>query len=278
MHRSPADPNAAAARWSAAKSTSASGRMIAWFLAPPSAWTRLPLAVPRSWMYLAIGVEPTNDTAATSGESRIVSTATLSPWTTLKTPSGRPGLLPQLGEPHRRRGVALAGLEHEGVAAGDRDREHPHRDHRREVERGDPRDHAERLAERVGVHTGGHLVGEVALEQGRDPAGELDHLEAALHLAERVGQHLAVLVGDQLGDLLGVPVDQLAEGEQDLGPLATATSATTPRRRPWRPRWRPRRRPCEPSSTSACCAPVAGLKTAAVRSLLPEVALPAIQC
>ena len=50
MQRSPAEPKAAAARWSAAKSTSASGRMIAWFLAPPRAWTRFPLAVPRSWM------------------------------------------------------------------------------------------------------------------------------------------------------------------------------------------------------------------------------------
>ena len=90
MQRSPAEPNAAAARWSAAKSMSASGRMIAWFLAPPRACTRLPFAVPRSWMYFAIGVEPTNETAATSGESRIVSTATLSPCTTLKTPSGRP--------------------------------------------------------------------------------------------------------------------------------------------------------------------------------------------
>src|SRR3954462_11456886 len=41
-------------------------------------------------MYLAIGVEPTKDTAATLGESRIASTATLSPCTTLNTPSGRP--------------------------------------------------------------------------------------------------------------------------------------------------------------------------------------------
>ena len=32
------------------------------------------------------------------------------------------------------------------------------------------------------------------------------------------------------------------------------------------------------SSTSACCAPVAGLYTGAVRSDVPEVALPAIQC
>ena len=38
----------------------------------------------------AIGVEPTNETAAMSGWSSIASTATLSPWTTLNTPSGSP--------------------------------------------------------------------------------------------------------------------------------------------------------------------------------------------
>src|SRR5919204_6809811 len=41
-------------------------------------------------MYFAIGVEPTKETAATSGCSSTASTATLSPWTTLKTPSGTP--------------------------------------------------------------------------------------------------------------------------------------------------------------------------------------------
>src|SRR5919109_3369973 len=44
-------------------------------------------------MYLAIGVEPTKLTAATSGCSSRRSTATLSPWTTLKTPSGTPASL-----------------------------------------------------------------------------------------------------------------------------------------------------------------------------------------
>src|ERR1700750_352046 len=37
-----------------------------------------------------MGVEPTNETAAISGCSRMESTATLSPLTTLKTPSGSP--------------------------------------------------------------------------------------------------------------------------------------------------------------------------------------------
>ena len=90
MQRCPAEPKPAAVSWSAAKSRSASGRTIAWFFAPPSAWTRLPCALPRSWMYFAIGVEPTKEIAATSGWSSRASTATLSPWTTLKTPSGSP--------------------------------------------------------------------------------------------------------------------------------------------------------------------------------------------
>src|SRR5580765_3437664 len=41
-------------------------------------------------MYCAIGVEPTNDTAEIFGCSRMRSTATLSPWTTLNTPGGKP--------------------------------------------------------------------------------------------------------------------------------------------------------------------------------------------
>src|SRR5213076_911636 len=41
-------------------------------------------------MYFAIGVDPTKLTALMPGCSRIASTATLSPWTTLKTPSGTP--------------------------------------------------------------------------------------------------------------------------------------------------------------------------------------------
>src|SRR6185437_2589154 len=41
-------------------------------------------------MYSAIGVEPTKDNALTSGWTSSASTATLSPCTTLNTPSGKP--------------------------------------------------------------------------------------------------------------------------------------------------------------------------------------------
>ena len=90
MHRSPAEPKAAATTWSAAKSRSASGRTTAWFLAPPSAWARLPEAVAREYTYRAMGVDPTKETAEMPGWSSRASTATLSPFTTLNTPSGNP--------------------------------------------------------------------------------------------------------------------------------------------------------------------------------------------
>ncbi len=97
MQRSPADPYAAPISASTACSRFASGITTRWFFAPPSACTRngyAPLRfAPSVWMYSAIGVEPTNDTAFTSGCCNSASTATLSPCTTLKTPSGRPARL-----------------------------------------------------------------------------------------------------------------------------------------------------------------------------------------
>ena len=50
MQRSPAEPYAAETAASAAASRSASGRTSMWFFAPPSAWTRLPLAEAVAWM------------------------------------------------------------------------------------------------------------------------------------------------------------------------------------------------------------------------------------
>jgi len=51
----------------------------------------------------------------------------------------------------------------------------------------------------------------------RDATGELDDLKPALHLAPGVGEHLAVLVGDDGGEVVQPLVDQVAHGEQDGG-------------------------------------------------------------
>ena len=132
---------------------------------------------------------------------------------------GQAGLGPQLGDHGRRGGIALAGLEDERVAARDRNRVHPHRHHDREVERSDPGDHSEWLAERVDVDTGRHLVGVLAFQQRGDAAGVLDDLEPALNFAHGVGHDLAMFVGNDLRDLARAPVNQFAEIEEDLRPL-----------------------------------------------------------
>ena len=61
---------------------------------------------------------------------------------------GQPGFLEQLGHADRGRRHLLGRLQDEGVAAGDRHREHPQRHHRRKIERRDARADADRLAQR----------------------------------------------------------------------------------------------------------------------------------
>ena len=61
-----------------------------WFFAPPAADTRFPFLAPRSYTYRATRSEPTNETAAISGWSKIAFTASFAPCTTFKTPAGKP--------------------------------------------------------------------------------------------------------------------------------------------------------------------------------------------
>ena len=129
------------------------------------------------------------------------------------------GLAEQLVGHHRGAGVLLRRLEHEGVSAGDRHRIHPHGHHRREVERRDAGDDAERLAVGVGVDRGADMAGELALQEMRDAAAEFDHLDAALDLADGIGVGLAVLQGDRPGDVVDVGVEQLLEAEHEAGAL-----------------------------------------------------------
>ena len=114
---------------------------------------------------------------------------------------GKTGVPPQLGNERRYRRVSLRWLQHERVAARDGERKHPHRDHHRKVERRDPGDDPERLTDRVAIGVGRHLLRVSAREQVGNPARELDDFDAARDLAQRVGEHLAVLGGDQRGEI-----------------------------------------------------------------------------
>ena len=134
-----------------------------------------------------------SDTAAMSGCSRIASTATLSPCTTLNTPSGRPASCSSSATNSEAPGsfsegfrmnvfphaIAFANI-HIGTIAG-------------KLNGVMPATTPSGWRIEYDVDPGRHLLGEPALQQVRDAAGELDVLDAALDLAGRVGEHLAVL-------------------------------------------------------------------------------------
>src|SRR6516225_5414844 len=65
--------------------------------------------------------------------------------------------------------------------------------------------------------TGADTLAVLALQQVRDPDAELDHLDAALDVTARVGHRLAVLGGQQLGELVNVVVDECDESHQYPG-------------------------------------------------------------
>ena len=186
---------------------------------------------------------------------------------------GQAGLLHQFGQHQRHRGVALGGLEDEGVAAGDGRAHLPHRDHRREVERGDAGDDAERLAHRIHVDAGAGAVGELALQQMRRADAELGDLEAADHVALGVGQGLAVLARQRLGQLVHVAVQQLDELHHH--PRAALRVGGGPVRpgRAAAPATAASSSAALASGTRACTSPVAGLKTSAKRPDVPGDAL-----
>ena len=89
----------------------------------------------------------------------------------------------------------------------------PQRDHCREIERRDAGDHAERLPHRIKIDARSGALGVFALQQIRNAAGELHHFEPALNVAARIGQGLAVLGGEQLGEAVVFLLHQLEKLE-----------------------------------------------------------------
>ena len=100
---------------------------------------------------------------------------------------------------------AIAGASfHKGIIAG-------------KVERGDAGDDAERLAHRIEIDAGAGAVGIFALHQMRDAEREFDHFDAALDVALGVGDRLAVLAREDVGELIVVPGDEVEEFHQHAG-------------------------------------------------------------
>ena len=128
-------------------------------------------------------------------------------------------LVDQLAHPGRGPRVTLGRLQDEGVPAGDGVGQEPERDHRREVERCDRGDHADRLADHLDVEAGRDPLERLALEQVGDRRRGLDGLDPAPDLAVGVGQGLAHVGRDERRDLLPVPEQRVAKGQHRARPL-----------------------------------------------------------
>ena len=81
----------------------------------------------------------------------MASTAALSPCTTLRTPAGPPASMNSSASRTGTLGSFSDGFRMKALPTAMATAEHPHRDHRREVERGDAGDDAQRLAHRIDV-------------------------------------------------------------------------------------------------------------------------------
>ena len=127
------------------------------------------------------------------------------------------GLNEQFGNAHRHARITLGRLQHIGVAASQRRADFPQGDHGREVERGDARDNAERLAQRIDVDVRTCAISEFALEQVRRADAEFDHFKAALNVALGVGNGLAMLAGQKLSQRVIFGMNQFEEFHQNAG-------------------------------------------------------------
>ena len=230
--RCPAAPKAEPMIAGSARSRSASGITTSEFLAPPSACTRLPVAT------APLGDDPRRLGPADEGDRvdpRVVEQRVdrVAGAVDEVDDAGRDLLdrVDQLDDQRRRPRVVLGGLEDEGVAAGDRVGQEPERDHRREVERRDRGDDADRLADHLDVDAGGDAFERLALEQVRDRRRRLDRLDPAADLAVGVGERLAHVGADQRDQFVAAPQQRLAQGEHRARPRCGGSVAPAGLRR-----------------------------------------------
>ena len=217
---------------------SASAKTMLALLPPSSRVTRFTWSAQPAMIRLPTSVEPVKQTLRTSGwvTNRSPTTEPL-PGMTVSTCSGRPAS--RASSPSRIGGQRgqLGGLEHDGVAGGQRGREAPAGDRHREVPGHDDADHAERLVERH-VDAAGHR--DLPAEQPLGRAGVV--VEAVADVAglpARVAPGVAGVAHLELGELLEVGVDH--GGEPRAAAAARSPGARSPPR-PGRPRARARSR------------------------------------
>ncbi len=124
-----------------------------------------------------------------------------------------------LGQPLSPEWRPLGRLEDERVPRDDGEREHPKRDHHREVEGWDAGADADRVAVEILVDAARDVAQGTALEERRRAAREIDHLDAAPHLAPRLLERLAVVARDDRSQLFEVLLEQSLEPEHQAHAL-----------------------------------------------------------
>src|SRR5690606_1601871 len=111
----------------------------------------------------------------------------------IENPWRKAGLDQKLRKPHRHARITFGWLQDEGISACDGGRKLPHRNHGRKVERRDAGNDTQWLTHGVDVDAWASAFGVLALHEMRDAGCELHDLDAALDVALRVGDGLAVL-------------------------------------------------------------------------------------
>ena len=222
-------------------STSASSNTMTGALPPSSRCTRVSVAaaaVATAWPAATL---PVSDAMATSGCSTSAAPA-VSPWpqTTLSTPGGRMSsvISASLSAGQRRE---LAGLEHDGVAGGQRGPELPGGHVERVVPRRDRGDDPERVTT---DHRGVArlvLAGGLALEEAAGRGEEAPVVQGQVHLELDDRDGLADVLALDRAQLVHVVLDGVGHRVQHLGALAGRAGRPVRRRRPG-PRRRRRRR------------------------------------
>ncbi|MNI24597.1 hypothetical protein D3C73_782240 [compost metagenome] len=123
----------------------------------------------------------------------------------------------QLRQPVHQQRRALGGLHDKGVAAGNRQREHPAGHHHRKVERCNAAHYPKRVPVHARLDSGSNVRQLAAHHQRGNAGGKFHTFNAALHFAERFLQAFAVLQSDQSGQLVPMLHQQLLVLEEIAG-------------------------------------------------------------
>ncbi len=232
MQRSPAEPYPAPISPSTAWSMSASGMMMAWFLAPPETLAALP-GLRRARVDVLrdrCGADEPNGLdvgIAQDGVHRFLVAIHHVQHTWRQS-----GLQEQLSNAERHRGVALGRLKDHRIAASQGGASLPQWNHSRKVEWRDAGHDTQGLTHGVDIDARARTVGILTLEKMRDTDRELHHLQSALDIALGIGDRFAVLAGQQGRQRILLPGDQFKEFHQHAGAALRIGRRPTRLRRP----------------------------------------------